>query len=760
MITRLTLERFGRFRRTVFELAPVTVLFGPNEAGKTTFFDGLFQALCRPGESKKAGRLLKERYGPGRIAEAEFSDGGSEPVSDDEFLNLYAIRAGDLRLEMNQGTGWLERLKARLFLGGVDPSALAAEFEKRASDSRTLVHNKELERAREEAAKAGRDLDARLRERESLLARETSLADAEARLGDNQRLRMAAQEEAREIEADLAFEEKRSLRGRLSDQLARLEKWESAEAESLNPAAWGAEAREEWNRLQEGTRAASEAVQAERGRRDALREAADRARAEWRALRETMDAAAGASVAAMRMASEARLLATRKTRPLGLPGWNVVLILAFLAVGIAGGLLLTGLSAGGMAALAALSAGAALIIGRRNVRILDRDLHSRALIDWKAQWMRLSRGISAMDLTDGVGEVDSVEGFLRFLEAWELERKGLEEREAEACRRLESISDSLEKSGAHQAALREEEERWRGLERVWLSGHAVATPEEFLVEFSRRRQALSDLPRLRLELEAAAPGGDLAAYRRDLVRRLRGLDEEGVPATGVDEARLGMLLRRRQDVRAALEDLELRERELIAGKEGLAGEIRGALGKMAGEIVECEDRLAEAEARIRAMELDKKAAALALDIFRGLGDGADSLLEDLALEVGSMLGRILPGERSLSIPGLDVRRIQAMDAGGSIRSLDHLSTGTQDAVVLAARLALALKHRGQEGILVLDDPFLAMDDLRETRALRLLLDFHVRHGWQIILLTMDGLLRDKAMALFPNPSLVDLGACA
>src|SRR5690606_18890961 len=129
--------------------------------------DGLFQALCRPGESKKAGRLLKERYGPGRKAEAVFSDADCVPVSDDEFLHLYAIRAGDLKLEMSQGADWLESLRTRLFLGGVDPSGLAAEFGKRASDSRTLLHNKELDRARDEAAKAGLDLEAYRKERDS-----------------------------------------------------------------------------------------------------------------------------------------------------------------------------------------------------------------------------------------------------------------------------------------------------------------------------------------------------------------------------------------------------------------------------------------------------------------------------------------------------------------------------------------------------------------------------------------------------------------
>jgi uncharacterized protein YhaN len=142
VIHKLTLTGFGKFRKAEFELSGVTLVFGPNEAGKTTFFDGIFQALCRPSETKKSGQILKARYGAGRGAQALMTN--DSPITDEEFMNLYAIREGDLRLELDKGTEWLDKLKSRLFHGGLDPSLLAGEFEKRSSDSRTLLHNKEL----------------------------------------------------------------------------------------------------------------------------------------------------------------------------------------------------------------------------------------------------------------------------------------------------------------------------------------------------------------------------------------------------------------------------------------------------------------------------------------------------------------------------------------------------------------------------------------------------------------------------------------
>lgn len=122
-----------------------------------------------------------------------------------------------------------------------------------------------------------------------------------------------------------------------------------------------------------------------------------------------------------------------------------------------------------------------------------------------------------------------------------------------------------------------------------------------------------------------------------------------------------------------------------------------------------------------------------------------------------MLRHILPDGRAVALLGLDQKQIQVDDAAGGRRALDNLSSGTQDAVVLAAKLALALKTRGEgKGLLVLDDPFLAMDRQREERALRMLQDFHLRHGWQIILLTKDAHLRDGMVRLFPDCRAIEL----
>ena len=224
MIRSLTFHGFGKFGRETFELSPVTVVFGPNEAGKTTFFDGLFQALCRPSEAKKAGKLLKERYGAARLATAVLAN--DAPITDEEFLNLYAIRAGDLNLRLDQGTDWIEKLKARLFHGGLDPAALISEFQKRSSDSRSVAINKELEKAREAAARTRAELEKLRREREGHLAGAREVAAMEESLSGPARAHgSGAGRGRRGWTGALEAEERLAQRQKLAAQLARWEEW-------------------------------------------------------------------------------------------------------------------------------------------------------------------------------------------------------------------------------------------------------------------------------------------------------------------------------------------------------------------------------------------------------------------------------------------------------------------------------------------------------------------------------------------------------
>ena len=96
------------------------------------------------------------------------------------------------------------------------------------------------------------------------------------------------------------------------------------------------------------------------------------------------------------------------------------------------------------------------------------------------------------------------------------------------------------------------------------------------------------------------------------------------------------------------------------------------------------------------------------------------------------------------------------DAGGTDRSLDTLSGGTRDSFMLAARLAMALKAREGQGLLILDDPFLSFDPHRRRNAMRMLEKFQDETDWQLIFLLKDPLLLADIKGVFSAEKLIEL----
>jgi DNA repair exonuclease SbcCD ATPase subunit len=90
------------------------------------------------------------------------------------------------------------------------------------------------------------------------------------------------------------------------------------------------------------------------------------------------------------------------------------------------------------------------------------------------------------------------------------------------------------------------------------------------------------------------------------------------------------------------------------------------------------------------------------------------------------------------------------DGDGGARPEEFLSAGTRDAFLLAARLTLARKSvaAGGRALVVLDEPFIALDRARTARALDVLKEFHETAGWQIVIFTKDEVLEKQAEKVF------------
>jgi len=122
-IERLAIRDFGPLRDLLLEPGDVTVVYGPNEAGKTSCIDALVRALR--DRVRSGNRKLVEgfREGPGFTGDIELKLSPEEGGPLIELLRehpslarLFIVRDGDASLE--GGRNWLNAIRGRLI--GID----------------------------------------------------------------------------------------------------------------------------------------------------------------------------------------------------------------------------------------------------------------------------------------------------------------------------------------------------------------------------------------------------------------------------------------------------------------------------------------------------------------------------------------------------------------------------------------------------------------------------------------------------------------
>ncbi len=659
MITNLRLTRFGAFNDRELPFGTVTLFVGPNESGKTTIVDALCEVLCRPRSNRIAGKRLALRYGTDRLVSAEF-DGEPMTIPEDAFHDLFAIRSGELTLDVRPGSSWVETLKADLFTAGLDPKRLHAALARRASTDGGSRHNRELRQLREEQG--------RLEERRDLLEERVVAARA----------------------AQTAVAEQRAERSRLADELDGLSRTLDQRQRHARHRLQQAEQREAERLLQRFAELSQEpeAVPASSG------DAAAR-------LQELSDASDAAAQEVTRARAELEQARRHLQDPSGGASGRA-------AVGEAGGV--AGIAAG--VALGVL-AGAVLAV--------------LALIVGVPAAAAATAGVVAT-----AGSV-AIAALIR--------------------RRAAGVETVREETDRAAERLRVRRERHDQLERElrdFLERHGAQSREQLLMQLggaradeARRRDAETEL------LAAARERGldDLDA----LVEVLR--EQPHTPAA-VEEGSLALAgdscaPADEEHLRARVAGLRERLDELDEGV-GRDREKAAALGAGAAEMAELNTRMAAGVRRAAALELDRRAAGIAAFLFARIADESSAALDELSADIGARYTAVSRQSSLISDPELpspvNLKALEEepliVDAYGSARPAGQLSQGTRDAYSLAARLALAeraqlARSEGGPGLLIMDEPFQAMDITRMRRALRLIARFQERTGWQLVVMTAD-----------------------
>ena len=324
---------------------------------------------------------------------------------------------------------------------------------------------------------------------------------------------------------------------------------------------------------------------------------------------------------------------------------------------------------------------------------------------------------------------------------------------------LDQVSSLRKEIATRESALRglsEEIKETGGKIDELLSACGVRTEQELSAVLTDREHASKDLAATELELKtrmATEGTSNVAAYAADIRRRLADLDAEGVPPSGRAAHEIQQL--RNSLVLSKKERDGLREKETaVAGEIGKkTGIVEDGSGRILKGILDAGKEISETQKKIDDMRLSRKAASIAAEIFRGLAADSNEMLAELGRELEASFGELLPEIRQVTVNNFALEDIQVADKGKTLRPIHHLSRGTRDSFVFAARLTMAVKAdpANKKRLLMLDEPFYTFDQDRTKLALRMVRKVQNEREWQVVLFTKDLNLAGSAKEILKNP---------
>ncbi len=750
MITALILRKFGRFSERTLKLAPFTVITGPNEAGKTTVFDALFDNLCKCNKKDSLYQRVKDRYGKDRRAALEWAPGTEQPKYDaHEFLDIFAIRGGQVHIEASGGGAWLKAFRNALFSGGMDPAELSEELLEAASEVKSKPLIKKLAGLEAEAAELKKDLDAEMNRRTAVFAGEEALKKLAAVL-DEVKIK-TADKEAKLAALKPEYETARdgAELDRVRRELALLRELEALEEKLGGLAGYSEGALGAYDLLTAALEKKKEELTLLRGQQEEKEKALAAAKAALEAARSAVPLLRRRSAQAEISKTEidnflaAAAVAIRKTVnfPVRLTIWAAGLALAaglYFWLKGAGGIVVgyvVALLAGAVGWFAAIKT----TVGYTDPQAA-RELLARLADTWS------NAGLDAAPV-----KRETLQGVKDALASVQAELKAAEaalEKSEESFAGAEKERNELSiKAGMAEDARREAE----GSAQRWLAKTGCKSRDEYRSKADERAKTASDAEARRATASASAKSygcRDIKDFKFRLQDRADQLERAGA-RPGLPEEELRRLERAYERLRYETQELKERllreEADLQKAREVAATRLEGVPEAISRLAVAAQAKEAEA-VEVRLTLAGYKIAAGA---FERIAANSTIKLEILTAEVGGTLKKLLPGRR-LQFPSFGLDGAAMGDAGGEPRPLEQLSSGTRDIFMLAARLSLAKRSRtGADGkvspaLLVLDEPFYALDAGRIATALELLSEFQKETGWQILLLTKDPAVAEAA----------------
>jgi len=737
MIKNLTLTKYGKFAGKSFSFSAVTVFYGRNEAGKTTIFDAIFEKLCNPKGTSSISRELKKRYGEPQNRVLTITYGNGEfKYGEDEFLNLYAVKSGDITTNLSSGSDWVSKIQSSLFTGGIDPGVLCEQLEYEASDKKSVAHMRLLKKKQSELKDKEEILQEKLNERDAILKSEKEInksSDAMFLLSKDINEKTKKQEKLKE---SIATQEKIREKNKLFSILKKIEDISVCRKKLESLSIYGKDLSADTVKLVDAVQNAKK----DRAYFDAVVKSAGQEIEELE--KDLNDLQTGANALSMKITPLNELLEQiEREHPKVVirqsTAWNKPLAaigLLFAATGAVVGALMEFSSLGIVLMTVGIFAGVGILyVSRKNITKEETPDIEKFTKRMLKRWHEIvgsagQKFDSVSDLREGIIKLKS--GYTQSQNS----HKQLSERIKGKKESLKITKSDLQNAKELQ---RDSEIALQG----WFEKMKVVDLKQYgarISEYTTNKNLVSSLESdLNKEMTYyQCESVDALKIKTETLAAQHEKNLSGIKA--VSDAELVKLKNMDHELSAEIDSLRTQERLISDKFNKSTGQISGALGNLPEIIADLQRQIAVLFAEIRDLDLNRRAAGFAAGIFKGISQDSSMQFGIISKDIACRFGEFLSGVDSVKLSSFNNNDIEVMDAGGVFRPPEQLSTGTRDAFWLAARLSLALKTNPEgPGIIVLDEPFHAFDNDRVEKAISLLKKFHDNSDWQLILFTKD-----------------------
>ncbi|WP_424016184.1 ATP-binding protein (plasmid) [Halorientalis pallida] len=727
----------------------LTVVSGPNEAGKTLYLEGLVQLLSTDVgdildppprvDNEPVGRVVVE-YDGDRI---ECGNGQSicdvTLIEPQHLQSIFVVRDTDLHLPSNQQyyTSLIETL-GDIHTSEID--AIKAELKERGRLTKKTLNvssNQQYDDAgdvRDGAQKLADEIREFVEEIE-----DKGLDELESRRLQKKREFQEAQEElATQQKAELASEYDR-LASELetyrttSEQLEKLSAFDSTTLDELQ------ELKENLDRNRDRTDNLTDDIEdteAELERReDELVDAQERR--DRLARRE--NAVSDADTALDRYRERERdASGAERNRALAKP----IAVAGLLSAGVAS------LSGAIFSAPAAIALGALLFVaGAVSGYVAYRANEQVASLDAEREEV-------LQTARDAGLSVESIEDVAPAIESYRDDLEAAKKQVTRAEAALDTAQEELEEARDEKAELEDEIAKQETELDDRLDGVGVATVGEFAEKVDERVELENKRALAKRSLVDEFGDLNVESWRKKTTtwnRQLKGLvadvDLNGVDADTYDEDELARLEEEVAELGEKIAEMDAQLDEYHTQLDEFADRARN-LGTQpfVGESVTLKARTktglealaADLDRVVETIERDADFSRKALEVFERIEAQEEQKLATLFDPEGpasETFSRLTGGRYTEVAYDADDHGLTVEHADGRGFGPEVLSQGTTDQLYFATRVSLAQQLLGQEpGFLLLDDPFLAADSDRLQQGFESLLDL-ADDGWQILYLT-------------------------